>query len=735
MMLIMVRITSTCQLQAISTLSLFLPSKGIADFLRRCRPGRTQLLQSCVLATLYFLFGQASFQVSVQHQVLTPVFFVPEGIALAAVILFGPGLWPGIVVGQCLLGLNAGLPFGIALALGLSNGFEGLVGAFSFGFLKLRSDLKRLTDLLWLVTLVFLVLQPLSATLGMLVLQPGQLSTAPFFVTQAWLNWWSSNGIAQAQLTPLLLILFSRSRALRDNLIDAVLPALIMVEGLSLFVVMTLDGLSLISNLDLYRPLVVIPGLVRGRLAACFASLYLSIVTLWATSIGEGPFRNSGTINYYALNLFVITTGLVAMIVATLIEQIKESEQQALKSGAAARHALTENQNLISRMSHEIRTPLAAIRNHAGQAMATQVDRDDHFRYGAILSASQHALDVVNDLLDPQRPKGQLAKIRLEPVAVREMTKILYQIMASQFERKGLNFLVDIDDDVPDFILTDSMKLKQVILNLLSNAGKFTSQGTIRLHWSLVPLGTADANTLRIAVEDTGPGLGAKECVSIFLAFHRLDNVNTSDEEGTGLGLFISRDIVQSLGGKLLVDSQKGRGSCFFILLPLRLPEKQVSAESGIYSDFDVSPQVSGLSFPDPEAPRLAGLRLLLAEDYHSLRHCLQEILESHGATVFAAASGEEALALMAIHPIEMVLMDMTMPGMGGLETSRRIRQDHRPDHRYNQLPIIGMTGDVFLESDRAFLEAGINFLLIKPVDTEELIDTLSHFRSRPPGP
>ena len=172
-----VRITSTCQLQAISTLSLFLPSKGIADFLRRCRPGRTQLLQSCVLATLYFLFGQASFQVSVEHQVLTPVFFVPEGIALAAVILFGPALWPGIVVGQCLLGLNAGLPFGIALALGLSNGFEGLVGAFSFGFLKLRSDLKRLTDLLWLVTLVFLVLQPLSATLGMLVLQPGKVST------------------------------------------------------------------------------------------------------------------------------------------------------------------------------------------------------------------------------------------------------------------------------------------------------------------------------------------------------------------------------------------------------------------------------------------------------------------------------------------------------------------------------------------------------------------------------
>ena len=89
----------------------------------------------------------------------------------------------------------------------------------------------------------------------------------------------------------------------------------------------------------------------------------------------------------------------------------------------------------------------------------------------------------------------------------------------------------------------------------------------------------------------------------------------------------------------------------------------------------------------------------------------------------------------MAIHPIEMVLMDMTMPGIGGLETARRIRQDHRPDHRLNQLPIIGMTGDVFLESDRAFLEAGINFLLIKPVDTEELLDTLSHFRRLPPDP
>jgi signal transduction histidine kinase/ActR/RegA family two-component response regulator len=688
-----------------------------------------------VLAALYFLFGQASFQVSVHHQVLTPVFFAPEGMALAAVVLFGPGLWPGIVVGQLLLGLSAGLPFVIALAIGLANGLEGLVGSFSFGFLNLRSDLKRLSDLLWLVTLVFLVLQPLSATLGMVAMHSGHVKSEPFFVTQEWLNWWSSNGIAQAQLTPLLLILFSRRRALCDNLIDAILPALIMAEVLSLFVLITQDSLSFISNLDLYRPLVVSPGLVRGRLAACFASLYLSIVTLWATSIGDGPFRNSGAINYYGLNLFVITSGLVAIVVATLMEQIKESEQQALKSGAAASQALTENQNLISRMSHEIRTPLSAIRNHADQAMATQVDRDGHSRYGAILSASQHALDVVNDLLDPQRPKGQLAKIRLESVAVREMTNTLYQILVPQFERKGLNFLVDIDADVPGYIVTDPMKLKQVLLNLLSNAGKFTSKGTIRFRWSVVSPGTADANTLRIAVEDTGPGLDAKEIASLFRPFHRLDNVHTSDEEGTGLGLFISREIVQTLGGQLLVDSQRGLGSCFFILLPLRVPEKEVLAESGFYSDFDGPTPVGGMSSPDPKVPRLAGLRLLLAEDYPSLRHCLQEILEIHGATVFAACSGEEALALMAIHPIDMVLMDMTMPGIGGLETARRIRRQHRPDHRHNQIPIIGMTGDVFLESDKALLEVGINLLLIKPVDSEDLLDTLSHFRPRPPVP
>ena len=692
-------------------------------------------MQSCVLAALYFLFGQASFQVNVQHQVTTPVFFAPEGMALAAVILFGPGLWPGIVVGQCLLGLSAGLPLGIALAIGLSNGLEGLVGSFCFGFLNLRPDLKRLTDLLWLVTLIFLVLQPLSATLGMLALQPDHVSHDPFFVTQEWLNWWSGNGIAQAQLTPLLLILFSRRRSLRDNLVDAVLPALIMVEGLSLFVVMTQGDLSLTNNLDLYRPLVVIPGLVRGSLAACFASLYLSIVTLWATSIGEGPFRYPGAINFYGLNLFIITSGLVAMIVATLVDQIKDSEQQALKSGDAARQALTENQNLISRMSHEIRTPLAAIRNHADQAMATQVGRDDHSRYGAILSASQHALDVVNDLLDPERPIGKQAKIRLEPVAVREMTNILYQIIAPQFERKRLNFLVDIDSDVPQYILTDPMKLKQVILNLLTNAGKFTRQGTIRLHWSLMSPGTADANPLRIAVEDTGPGLSANEIASLFQPFHRLANVHSSDEEGTGLGLFISRDIIQTLGGQLLVDSQWGRGSCFFILLPLRVPEKVVLSELDFCPDFDESTEVSGMTSPDSEAPRLAGLRLLLAEDYTSLRHCLQEILEIHGATVFAAASGEEALSLMASSPIEMVLMDMTMPGIGGLEAARRIRRDHRPDHRYDQLPIIGMTGDVFLESENALLEAGINRVLIKPVDTEELLDTLSHFRPRPPSP
>jgi CheY-like chemotaxis protein len=247
--------------------------------------------------------------------------------------------------------------------------------------------------------------------------------------------------------------------------------------------------------------------------------------------------------------------------------------------------------------------------------------------------------------------------------------------------------------------------------------------------------GTADANPLRIAVEDTGPGLSANEIASLFQPFHRLANVHSSDEEGTGLGLFISRDIIQTLGGQLLVDSQWGKGSCFFILLPLRVPEKVVLSELDFCSDFDESTEVSGMTSPDSEAPRLAGLRLLLAEDYTSLRHCLQEILEIHGATVFAAASGEEALSLMASSPIEMVLMDMSMPGIGGLEAARRIRRDHRPDHRHDHLPIIGMTGDVFLESENALLEAGINRVLIKPVDTEELLDTLSHFRPRPPSP
>ena len=715
--------------------SLLFPPQGIANFLRRCRPGKEQLLQSCVLAVLYFLAGQASFQVSVHHQVVTPVFFAPEGIALAAVILFGPGLWPGIVVGQLLLGLSAGLSPGLALAIGLSNGLEGLVGSFAFGFLNLRSDLKRLADLLWLVALVFLVLQPLSASLGMAVLNHGHVSNDSFFINQDWLNWWSGNGIAQAQLTPLLLILFSRRRSLRDNLVDAVLPALIMVEGLSLFVVVTQGGLSLTSNLDLYRPLVVIPGLVRGRLAACFAALYLTVVTFWATSIGEGPFIHSGATNFYGLNLFVITSGLAGLIVATLMDQIKDSEQQALKSGAAARQALAENQNLMSRMSHEIRTPLAAIRNHADQALVLQSDSDDRSRYGAILSASQHALDVVHDLLDPQRPLGQQTNIRLEPVAVREITNILYQILAPQIEGKRLNFLVEIDEDVPEQILTDPMKLKQVILNLLSNAGKFTRQGTIRLHWSLLPPGTADANPLRIAVEDTGPGLDANEIASLFRPFHRLANTHTRDAEGTGLGLFISRDIVQALGGQLLVDSQRGRGSCFFILLPLRLPEKVLPAESSFRSDVDESPRIRELSPSDQPASRLAGLRILLAEDYPSLRHCLQEILETHGAKVFAAASGEEALALMAIHPVEMVLMDMTMPGIGGLEAARRIRRDHRPGRRYDQLPIIGMTGDVFLETENALLKAGMNRVLIKPVDTEDLLDTLSHYRPRSPAP
>ena len=685
-----------------------------------------------MLAVLYFLTGQASFQVSVHHQVVTPVFFVPEGLALAAVILFGPGLWPGIVIGQLLLGLSAGLPFVPAFAIGLSNGLQGLVASFAFGFLHLRADLKRLADLLWLVALVFLVLQPLSATLGLLALSMGHGLGLDLGDGEDWLNWWSGNSIAQVQLTPLLLILFSRRQSLRDNLVDAVLPALIMAEGLSLFVLVTQGGISLASNLDLYRPLVVIPGLVRGRLAACFASVYLSLVTFWSTSLGEGAFIHAGTTNLYALNLFVITSGLAGLIVATLLDQVKDSEQKALKSSAEAQQSLAENENLLSRMSHEIRTPLAAIRSHADQALATQSDAVDRSRYGAIQLASQHALDVVNDLLDPQRPWGQQTTIRMETVSVRDLTSALYQILAPQHARKQLNFLVEIDADVPERIRTDPMKLKQVLLNLLSNAAKFTRQGAIRLHWSLLPPGTADANPLRIAVEDTGVGMTADEIAGLFRPYHRLVNAETRDEDGTGLGLYISRDIVQALGGQLLVDSQKGRGSCFSILLPLLQPESIASIQQDLSADQSYG---SGSFSLDGKGPRLAGLRILVAEDYPSLRDCLRAILEDHGATVFAAASGEEALDLMDIHPVEMVLMDMTMPGIGGLEAARRIRRDHRPEHSYDQLPIIAMTGDVFLETDNSLLRAGVNRVLIKPVDTEDLLETLSHYRPRtPPG-
>ncbi len=379
-----------------------------------------------------------------------------------------------------------------------------------------------------------------------------------------------------------------------------------------------------------------------------------------------------------------------------LLEQAKEKAEQTARFKS----------EFLANMSHEIRTPMNAILGFArlGQKQELPPKVQDYFR--KIVNSGQNLLEIINDILDLSKIEAGKLDLEAIPFHLSEVLEQVTDLFSQRVAEKDLELVVRVMPDVPDDVVGDPLRLGQVLVNLVGNALKFTEKGFIRIQVDLDP-GDRWAEgrvRLRFQVQDSGAGMTSEQQARLFEAFAQGDSSTTRTHGGTGLGLAISQRLVEKMWGEFTVHSEPGAGSLFAFTSEFSLP-------------VDATPR-------NLECEELKGLRVLVVDDNELSRETLEEMMAAFGFQVVSVASGEAALALLNGSEVvfDLVLMDWKMPGLDGIETSRRIKQDPR----FAQLPeIIMVTAYGREEVVKAADRAGIHSFLMKPVNSSLLLDAV----------
>ena len=401
-----------------------------------------------------------------------------------------------------------------------------------------------------------------------------------------------------------------------------------------------------------------------------------------------------------------------------LEERTLQVETLNLALEERARQAETANlakRQFLGKMSHELRTPLNGIIGYT-ELLKQKITDPAHLpKLAGIGTSANNLASVINDILnftDIDAGKLNLATVDF---ALNDVIQRVSDLIAPRAVAKKLAYSVAIDPAIPPGLLGDPGKLRQVLLNLAGNAVKFTQQGSVQVRASLVAAGEDGDVTIRVDVQDTGIGIEPSKLDTLFEPFEQADNTPTRPFGGIGLGLSISRKLVEMMGGEVGVESQAGIGSTFWATFkPKRGKGQQPEKPTAL-------PPLEAL------LAHHASAKLLLVEDDFIIQEILKELLGEAGLDVDTASNGEEAVAMAAGQPYDLILMDVQMPVMNGLDAARSIRKIPGRE----STPIIAVSTDAYDEDKARCLEAGMNALLAKPVLPEALYRALVNWLGR----
>jgi PAS domain S-box-containing protein len=396
------------------------------------------------------------------------------------------------------------------------------------------------------------------------------------------------------------------------------------------------------------------------------------------------------------------------------IQQRRRIEEDLRAATVAAEAANSAKSTFLANTSHEIRTPLTSILGYTdllGDPGLSAAQRREYL--GVVSRNAQNLLALIDDLLDLSRAEIGKVRITWGTQSPREVAHQAVELLRPRASERGLQLNLVVAPDVPDEMLTDGMRLRQILLNLLSNAVKFTFQGSVGLVLHMVAGRTSRSDLLAFDITDTGVGIEPRELQRIFEPFYRIEKSAGRRSGGVGLGLAISRQLAIQMGGHVSVHSSPGVGSTFSLVLPVRPGE---------------TPAVDSLA----SRPVALSGRILLAEDTPNIRLLVDEYLTRAGARVTTVADGTAAVECFRLQtpadPFNLILLDLHMPGLDGAEAMRQIRALGFAG------PIVGLTADYTDRASDAWLADGWTAMAAKPIDRQVFIPLLARLMT-PPEP
>ena len=376
-------------------------------------------------------------------------------------------------------------------------------------------------------------------------------------------------------------------------------------------------------------------------------------------------------------------------------------------------HFPTCNAHMIACMSHEIRTPMTAIMGFTELALNEEMSEQVRGYVKNINAVSISLLSMLQDILDCTKLETGHVTLEALPFNVLDLLNIIDTLFKSSAQKKDLSFTISRDSTIPLELIGDMLRLQQVLTNLLSNAIKFTAQGSVKLHISLQSINLSQAQLL-FSVTDTGIGIALEDQSKLFKDYSQVDSSITRLFGGTGLGLVISKDLVELMGGEISVVSNPHQGSNFSFSLPFELNKSFVNHMTQIET---IVPSIPIKSSPN----KLKGHRVLVVDDNVCLRKLIEKQLLYLGVDSIMAENGKEALSLLEQYDFDAVLMDIYMPIMDGFEATYLIRQQAK----FASLPIISLSAALTELERNNYMTYGMNDYIFKPFNIEQLCATL----------